>query len=537
MLKFGTAHWWMLVAIVAAQLAFFVTCLTDRPKLGSDASGGMIVWQSMERGAGWNRFVEPDPANISVDRESFLTWWSPGQYLAVGPLHRLGVDWALAIASATLICSLAGLAGYWQLYRALGFGSVTSALAIAVLSLSWHVTSAYGEFFGGELPLFAVSPWLVAAIVRMRPLRWWSALPFSLVYLAGAMVKLTFCVTGSAAVFGVCCSDFFAAPSRRKLLVLGLKAGSMILVAHTLLWAVFLRYGTNPSDIGPNSQHWWYAVPFVVATPAVSVIGLGGVLGRLFLFPGHAVVGAPEDLAPIYWVMAIGVVMFYWALDRKTVLSADYKRFAGGLVAVYTVVLGSLILSGSSISLDERHFFFVGAVLVPAIVELARNGSSRFWRIVARSCLAVSCAYGGMAVVVHARQLAAASNVGRGGFTQHVISREALSALHDLDDAVSVSRIDALVYVPSPEIALDLRHVRVIATSDLFVLPERLRTRHWHGRVPLLVVLSNPVLEVGGRDEIVRRSFADYSPSEWKRQTVGEWTFYYQGTWPAGRTP
>jgi hypothetical protein len=533
-MRAGTLQLRLLAAVVAVHLVFFASAIICRPKVASDASSGMLVWRSMEQGAGWNRAIEPDPENIARDHQEFLTWWSPGQYLVVGPLHRIGMSWGIAIATATLCCSLAGIAGFWRLYLLLGFGEATSAWAAAILSVTWHVTAFYGEFPGGELPLFAAMPWLIAAILKLRPLRWWSAVPFAVLYLAGAMVKLSFCVTAVAAVAGICLSEFLAAPRPSRLVSLAAKAGLMIFAGHLLLWAVFLRFGVNPSTLGGHGLAWWYVVPSVAVMPAGSVIGLGSLLARVFLFPLHPLVSAPESLAPLLWVLAAGTCLLYRALDRKTALSADYKRFAMGMAAAYMVAISGLTIAGASISLEERHFMPVGAVILPALVELARCATSRAWRLAAGAGLGFAAAYGVFALAVHHRQIRRTANVGVAGFTQHIISRDALRTLHGLDNALAGSGTGAIIYVPSPEISFEIRNARVLSTFDLNDSAQLLRGRVRHGRVPLLVMLSNPVLESGGRDEIVRRSFADYAPTAWSRKTVGEWSFYYQGTWPAG---
>jgi len=176
-----TPQFRVIAAIVALNVAFLASAVVARPKVASDASSGMLVWSSMEHGSRWNRFFEPDPTDIAATRQNFLTWWSPGQYLAVGPLHRIGLSWGAAIVAATFCGTLVGIAGFWRLYLRLGFGQATSAWAAAILAVTWHVTRSFGEFPGGELPLFAASPWLLALILRKRPLRWWSALPFAAV--------------------------------------------------------------------------------------------------------------------------------------------------------------------------------------------------------------------------------------------------------------------------------------------------------------------------------------------------------------------
>jgi hypothetical protein len=524
----------LIIAIVLVHAALFATALRERPKVDSDASSGMLVWSSMERGARWNRSLEPDPSDIAADRQNFMTWWSPGQYLAVGPLHRAGLSWGAAIATATLICSLIGLLGYWRLYVGLGFNETTSAWAAAVLSVAWVVTRNYGEFPGGELPLFAVAPWLLRCIFRMRPIGWARIVPFAVVYVLGAMTKLSFCVTALAALAGICCIEFREAPGGRRLLALGAKASAMVAAAHLLLWAIFLRHGATPANIGAQGQPWWYVLPAVLALPAGSVFGLGSLLGRVFLYPGHALVGNPTMLAPIFWAFAAAFAAIAWVLARQAQLPSGYGPLLGGMVATYVIVLGILITAGAPISVEDRQFFPVSALLLPAFVEFARSGTSVAFRWAARIGLVFACAYGFAAAVVHAVQLSAISNIGRAGITQHIISPKAMGVLHKLDDLDSSVPAGTLVYVPSPEISFELRRARVLSTFDLSLSPEELRRIVRHGRVPLLIVLSNPVLKAQGRDEIVRRSFVDYSPSEWKRRDVGEWSFDYQGTWPLG---
>jgi hypothetical protein len=531
-MSLGPTQLRILLAVIAAHFCFFATALVERPKVDTDASAGMLVWRSMERGADWNCALEPDPSDIARDRQNFLTWWSPGQYLAVGPLHSLGASWGVAIATATLLCSLSGLLGYWWLYRRLGFSGLTSAWAAGTLAVAWQVTRNYGEFTGGDLPLFAVSPWLVGWILRLRPLSLRGVLPFACLYLLGALTKLAFCVTAVAVLAGICCAEFAQAPKLQRLLRAGSWAAAMVLTGHFLLWLVFLRHGENPGNIGARGLDWWYVLPSVLVLPAGSVLGLGSLLFRIFLFPGHSVLPGPASLAPILWVLVAVTAAAYWALASKVRLPEGYGPLVAGMAGAYAIVLGTLIIAGAPISLEDRQFFPVGALILPAFVELARTGSARSWRIAARAGLLAGCAYGLAALAIHARQIARMSNVGRAGFTQHIISPRALEVLHKIDDAEPGSPPGTLIYLPTPEMAFELRHARALSTFDLALTPDELRRRTRRGRVPLLVVLSNPVLESEGRDEVVRRSFADYSPSEWKAHRVGEWTFYFQGAWP-----
>jgi hypothetical protein len=308
-MNLGPTQLRILIAVVAAHVGFFATALIERPKVDTDASAGMLVWQSMQRGAAWNCALEPDPADIARDRQNFLTWWSPGQYLAVGPLHSLGASWGVAIAVATFLCSLCGLLGYWWLYRRLGFSGPTSAWAAGTLAVAWQVTRNYSEFSGGDLPLFAVSPWLVGWILSLRPLGLRSVLPFACLYLLGALTKLAFCVAAVAALAGICCAEFAREPRPQRLLRAGSWAAAMVLAAHFLLWLVFLRHGENPGNIGTKGLAWWYVVPSVLVLPAGSVLGLGSLLFRVFLSAFSSFPATPCCPAPCRWPQFSG---FSW---------------------------------------------------------------------------------------------------------------------------------------------------------------------------------------------------------------------------------
>ena len=78
-----------------------------------DPGWGFLVMRSMQRGAHFNTLVSPNPDNITLDQEKFLSWWSPGQYLAPYFFQTvLRLTTGKAVAVTIFLCSLLGLAGY-----------------------------------------------------------------------------------------------------------------------------------------------------------------------------------------------------------------------------------------------------------------------------------------------------------------------------------------------------------------------------------------------------------------------------------------
>src|ERR1700742_3757758 len=87
------------------------------PGADTDPCWGFRVMHGMGQGNQFNTLVAPDPLNIAKDQSSFLSWWSPGQYLipcALGNLFNNDVGHGVSLT--VIICSLLGLAGFYQLF-------------------------------------------------------------------------------------------------------------------------------------------------------------------------------------------------------------------------------------------------------------------------------------------------------------------------------------------------------------------------------------------------------------------------------------
>jgi len=80
-----------------ALIAAFAICgalggisLLVPPFIQWDSAQGFLAWRGTLLGA-VNCIIAPDRSNIARDTVSFLTWWSPGQYLVPGAISLLGL--------------------------------------------------------------------------------------------------------------------------------------------------------------------------------------------------------------------------------------------------------------------------------------------------------------------------------------------------------------------------------------------------------------------------------------------------------------
>jgi hypothetical protein len=97
--------------LLLIPIILFLLSLYIPPTIVSDSAAGFLALRNMLGGGAFNSITTPDPANICNDVVTFLTWWSPGQYLVPGSFILLGTSYGLALSLTTLIATLIGVAG------------------------------------------------------------------------------------------------------------------------------------------------------------------------------------------------------------------------------------------------------------------------------------------------------------------------------------------------------------------------------------------------------------------------------------------
>jgi len=198
----GTAFVACGVVVVALVIAFTIANGIVRPTMYSDSGWGFLGWDS-RAGLPINMSASPDPADISKDVSSFMTAWSPGQHVLPGLLEEAGLSLGLAMVLVAGAAALAGLAGWFALYRAFGFPVPSCAIAVLIVACTHYVGLAFGIYNGGEILLFGVAPWFLLLVWRMRALRASAIVPLA----AGAFVmffaKLSGVVLAAAAIGAV----------------------------------------------------------------------------------------------------------------------------------------------------------------------------------------------------------------------------------------------------------------------------------------------------------------------------------------------
>src|SRR5262245_39993391 len=135
----------LLIPIILFLLSLYIP-----PTIVSDSAAGFLALRNMLGGGSFNSITTPDPANISNDVVTFLTWWSPGQYLVPGSFILLGTSYGLAVSLTTLIATLIGVAGWIQIARSFAVSSVVLFVFVFGLTTFPYVTHRFLMYWGGE---------------------------------------------------------------------------------------------------------------------------------------------------------------------------------------------------------------------------------------------------------------------------------------------------------------------------------------------------------------------------------------------------
>jgi hypothetical protein len=85
-----------------------------------------------------------------------------------------------------------------------------------------------------------------------------------------------------------------------------------------------------------------------------------------------------------------------------------------------------------------------------------------------------------------------------------------------------------LIFMPSPELALEVRNVRTWSNHADFEPIEVLRKEIRRGKVDRLYVIVQKRLVASGKADAILRSFADYPIEGWTEVPLGEFVCFFQ---------
>ena len=508
-----------------------LTGLLVPPSLSHDAGWGMQEWRTLAAGGPINTIISPDPADISRDQASHVTWWSPGQYLIPGILTLLGVRLGTALtitASASLLCCLLG---WIHVAKHFSLSPRTAALVVAFIATFRYSTLPFGIYNGGEILLQGVTPWLIltgCCVPSMSVLRA-AGLACLAVWIA-FLAKLTGVMVASAALL----TGAVEALVRLRRITAGMAAGAVgASLAFGSLYVAWFSRGTTPA----SGTGWSFRIGdvfFALAAPWGAGISWGDMLAALLR---RSALDDPIEgrlPAAILWFLLPPMLLFLtvilkgwqqWAGDANL---SRLLKITAGFYGVCALAMSAIFLHGGDVSLEERHLRAAGMLIFVCVLAVAdrlpRNSVTRL----AVGALCGFMSFYGCFAFAHRAWSTKQGEIDHYSRTHQASVDE--STIEFARAAFAREGRDALFVLPSPDVACAFSpSARILSNHIKFESDATILARTYRGRVRgrLYVIMPTRIAQ-SVKGTLLLKEFIDYPLDAWEKHSFGSSTVFVQ---------
>lgn len=368
MLKMKSVSFVLLFSIL---LCAGLTVWMPSQVINSDSVARFNAWKGWQLTGEFNVVIEPCPDDVSEYSKYFLSWWSPGQYLAPMFISNIsGLTVAYSAALTNFLCMTLGLLGFYFLYRSFGIPDVISIVSLFLIVTSTTFLSRFITFMGGESLSFLTFPWILFFAKKLKVSIIQGFYCF-LAVLAGFYAKSQMLIAvplGLLSLFWTKGEYAFNFKGFRFFIKHNLSVIIGILCAIFSSYIFFLRSGSTPVTAEPVFSRIPEAAVYLrsflepLSMPLAVLLNIGDILNSR-LFSSH------EMLRNI--VLVIMAVFVYFSLTLGYRLSKYKYHGYNQMVVVYWVlnaaVFTAIYLSGAAVDSSARHFKFVAYLWFPTL--------------------------------------------------------------------------------------------------------------------------------------------------------------------------
>lgn len=444
-----------------------------------DPSWGFRVLQCMKNGAGFNMLVVPDINNIAKNSASFLTWWSPGQYLTPYFFESVfGVSLAHASVITVIVSNLCGLTGLYFFFIKVRFTKNVAAISLLFIVLQEAFWIPYAYYPGGEILLFAVTGWFLYGCASFNKINIKTLLFILLSGWIGFFCKSSFMWIYAC---GLLClwlrltageTAFFA--RIKKGIVLAIPA----VISLAVIYAAYLSKGENPASVSDGFKFSFRAIAYPVAAPFLSGLSFDDLFNGLI---NGANWFTPAQIIPLLALLAVLSLLLIAEILRR-LPHKDYRMMLVVFYGAAILFFAYSFLRQSTISYESRHLRIIGLLMTPGLIYLVGLSKVQFKVIFLLLCLPI--AYKSFNYILKtpvANKRGAHANT---GFSQQFIDQKALDYIVNIDKAST----NAIFVFNSTDISLEIQHNRSIIVTDLDGDPETITYYSGHAG-PLYMVM------------------------------------------------
>lgn len=516
----------LMTAIAIVTSGYIAASAAIRPAMYSDSAWGFAGWNARSPTAPFNHGAGLDSSDISRDAEGFMTMWSPGQHMLPGLLEDAGMSLGAALVGVTAIFSILGLAGWFVLYRSVGFPLRTAAVALAIIAGSRFFNLPFSTYNGGEVLQFGVAPWFLLLVWALRELRWFAIPPLIVGAAVLVFMKLTGIVVAGAAVGAAMVSHDHPLTNWRNTVRKLLVGGATVGLMGVIFYIAWYARGPTAATLGgvPHPDGLLFYAAFTVSSIGSAALSLGDLVSYVFLNPARPILRSVDTVVYVLLPVSLATLGFIYVSLRRQ--HGEYVRFGFLFALAMAVFLTASLSAGTSATFEERHLRIASLLLLVGGVHAVLECRSRLVQGAFAAVAALSMVYG-VSSFVQRMQYNLHEPLGVRGVRVRIATPELLDFIRGID----VSGPDArrtLIFMPSPDLILEVRNARSWSNHADFESIEDLRKQVRHGRVDrLYVIVQRKLVDNGKADEILR-SFVDYPIEGWVKFPLGDFVCFYQ---------
>jgi hypothetical protein len=365
------------IAAAVAVLAVTAGIATITPAIDSDTTWAILAAEQRLRGLPntLQQMIVADPDDLARDRPQSIGWAAPGHQEAFYLLRRAGLSFGAALKTMIVACWLAGIVG-WGLYFWIAAPNRRIAPWLIALFAFFRMSHYHAfVFFGGDLLLWAIFPFVVLANIRaIRAAEDGAGRGWALAAGAASAVLVIFKYSAVFLTAAIGLAWLWSLWSRelRWSRAWAWTAGAAAGTAFSLAAGI----GALLSTTTPASAQCGVALAPVLAWGAAgSLMGLSDITALVDSFLRRTgQVGASDPLIAAMTAALACVLLVWFVASRQTVAasvaSSDAtSRLALRLTALTMAAVSAglivLMLRGGCISMESRHQQYGGFMALP----------------------------------------------------------------------------------------------------------------------------------------------------------------------------
>jgi len=457
-------------------------------------------------GGGFNQLLVPNQDDISKSNATFLTWWSPGQYLIPYFFKALtGLNTGRATAIAIILFELSGLAGLYMFFKKLGFTPIIAALSIVFIACQQAFVTPYVFYNGGEILLFGFEGWFLYGCLSIKKTGFSLLLFVLLSGWIGFLCKSSFIWIYAA---GLLCiwlrsSAIGDKLNLSRLIKNGIWLAVPAIISVACIYIFFLSKGDTPASASTGLKFSLQTFSFPLASPLVSGFSVDDIMHGL-LFPTFSPMLTPEHILWVLLLMAILSITLI-ACILRFVPKDNYRLFLIVIYLVSILFFTAAYLKQLNISYEGRHFRIIGLLIVPGVIYLVAKLGNIYKVGFGLICLVlIGINYSFLLKGFEFNKNISAR--GTTGFAQEYINQPSLNELLKLDQQNS----DAIFVFVTADLPLEITHNRIITLDPVIpAQPINYDDYSYDGHAgPLYLFL--PPTYAGDRAKTVMKFFPGY---------------------------